>query len=142
MRDCRDTFITLLNSELTGLTVHPLRDDPAYPEFSLLKTDAVNLSFIAAGYDPHINVLLVSIDVVYERELDGVDAEQQVFTLLSQRFFTEKYNYANPSVPVRTGTNIFWDKDAIRFNRLAEVGVYHSNATFDLKHYISLTINV
>jgi hypothetical protein len=139
MRNCRNSFLTLLKDELTGLVVHPLRDDPDYPEFSLLKTDAINVSFISAGYDPHINELTVSIDVVYERELQGVDAEQAVFMLLSKRFFTEKFSYANPSAPVATGGNIYWDRDTIRFNRVPEVGIYHSNATFDLKHYISLT---
>lgn len=139
MRDARDTFIMLLANELTGLTIHPLREDAEYPEYALLKTDAVNVGFVSAGYDIHINELTVSIDVVYERELSGVDAEQQIFNLLSKRFYTEKYNYSNPSVPVPTGTNIFWDRDAIRFTRIPEVGVYHSNATFDLKHYIILT---
>jgi hypothetical protein len=139
MRNARDTFISLLNTELTGLTVHPIRDDADYPEFSLFKSNAVNIGFLVAGYDPHINELTVSIDIVYERELDGVDAEQQVFNLLSKRFYTEKYNYNNPSIPVPTGTNVFWDKDVIRFTRIPEVGVYHSNSTFELRHYIILT---
>lgn len=139
MRNARDTFITLLNTELTGLTVHPIRDDTDYPEFSLFKTNAVNIGFTAGSYDPHINELTVSIDMVYERELDAVDAEQQVFNLLSKRFFTEKFNYTNPLAPVPTGTNIFWERDVIRFIRVPEEGIYHSNTTFDLRHYIILT---
>jgi len=139
MRDTRDTFLTLLNTELTGLTLHSVRDDPDFPEAAILKTNAVNVGFMSAGYDRHINELTVSIDIIYERELSGVDAEQQVFNLLSKRFYTEKFNYTNPSIPVATGTNIFWDTDVIQFSRILQVGIYHSNATFELRHYIVLT---
>jgi len=138
VRNTLDTFLMLLSTELSGLSFHALRFDTNVPDDAVLQINTVNVSFYSSGFSNLISTLSISLDVVYENELTGLETSQQLFELLNKRYMTEKYDYTNPSTPVPTGGMIYWDRDAIRFIKVPSEYYFHYNCTFDLKHHIVL----
>jgi len=138
MRNTRNSFLKFLEAELPSIEIHPLTINSRYPEDALLKLNCLNVNFLNTNFDPHINEQTVSLDVIFEKENDGVDAVEDIFDLLSKRFFIPKYDYTVPSVPVSLNSNIYWDKDVINFTKISNNKYYHANTTFNLKHYRAL----
>jgi hypothetical protein len=136
LRNTRDSFLKHLQTELTGITIHPLVVEPSYPESSNLQLNAVNVGFIRSNYSEHISKQEVSIDVVYEDELVGLDVLRQVFEVLRNNFIL-MFDYTIPSAPVEQTGQIYWDMNSINFRQVPSVTYSHFNCTFTLKFNIT-----
>ena len=133
MRHCRDSFIEYLRTEVPNdVTVHPIRIDPEYPEYSEFEIDAINVSFFNSNFSVHISHQMASLDLVYKAELTGLDVAQILFNLLSNNFI-QMYDYSNPSSPVLLRSQIYWDMDTVRFVAVPDDKYFHYNCTLDLK---------
>lgn len=138
MRNVIDSFTMFLVNELNGITIHHLVNSPDYPDAGLLKQNALNVSFLTTLMDPHINQTLVSLDVLHEDEFTAISWMEQIYDLLSKRYFTEQKDWTNPSSPVNVDGNLYWDSDAVIFRRIPVSQYSQYNASFFLKFYRTL----
>jgi hypothetical protein len=134
MRACRDTFLHLLADNLTSRTIHPIRRDKDDPSAGELASNAINVHFITD--DPRVQVgsTNVSIDVVYENELDAIDAVRDLFTLLSAQYMTPKLDYSSGS-PSAVGTNLIWNPQDVKFRTVFSDFYFHYSCTLPIKHH-------
>jgi hypothetical protein len=133
MRATIDTFLHLLNDNLTGLTVHPIRKDVNQPGTSELQDDAVNVAFETMDFSNAVGILQVSIDVINSDSLSCMAAVQQVWHLLIAACMTPKFDYSS-GAPVALGTNIYWKRD-IKFRQIKSDFYTHYNCLLTLHHH-------
>lgn len=120
MREAKATFLMFLNDNLTTLTppvsVHAMRKDPDDPSSDKLQMNSVNVGFGRVEFAVNTTCLYTKIDVIADSELVATDIVQSVWRLLSKRFYTEGYDYTDPSNPVLTGTTLMWKPDKVKFS--------------------------
>ena len=127
-----------LSNELTGIPVNHLVISPDYPDGAPLKQNALNVSFLTMRFDPLINELQVSLDLLHEDGYVAITWLEQIQDLLSKRYFTPQQNWTIPTSPVNVDGNLFWDSDSIVFRKIPISFYSHHNATFFLKFYKTL----
>lgn len=111
LRDTYDTFLHFLSDNLVGITVNPVRRDPATPGTDQLMRNALNVQIVTASPNVHIGILQLSLDIINDVELTAFDWVDQVWQLLSAALYTPRFTYTS-GTPVATGTNVYWKKSA------------------------------
>jgi hypothetical protein len=135
MRSARDTFLHYLSDNLPGLTVNFVRRDSTNPNNSKPKINAVNVTFFNDLLSTHISRLQVSVDTLYNDELQAIDAVQQVVALLQAAAMTPELDYTVPAAPVATGTNIYWNPFTITFKTVGSDVYFHYSCTLTISHH-------
>lgn len=136
MRDAIDSFLKFLSTNLSGVPVHAMRFDKNKPELSVFQQNALNVHFLNMGFDTKPSTITVSLDLIYDRELDAVDAAQAVMRLMNSAASTPKLDYTNPASPVPTKGWIYWGTN-VTFRPIVSDTYAHLNATITLTHYFS-----
>lgn len=136
MRNCRDSFLMFLSDNLAGIPIHAVRRDSGNPNADLLQTGAINVKFLDPTFDNQVADQPVAIDVLHDDELTALDWTQQLWNLLSTRFFTEMYDYTNPASPVATGYVIFWNR-RLRFRQLESPYYSHFHIRMSLNFHLT-----
>lgn len=135
MRAARDTFLTFLTTN--GFDVHNLRKDTNFPDNNHLKMNAVNVQFLTDKAQVCISNLTVTVDVVYDNELDAVDAAAQLQNLLSQSGLTPLLDYSNRgSDPVPLGSFLYWDPTLVQFRPIYGDSYCRRSALLTLSYHI------
>lgn len=135
MRSARDTFLHYLSDNLPGLTINFVHRDATNPNNSKPQINAVNVLFFTDLLSPHVSRMQSSIDVLYNDELQAVDAAQQVVALLQAAAMTPELDYTNPASPVATGTNIYWNPFTITFKTVSSDVYFHYSCTLAISHH-------
>lgn len=144
MKNCRNSFLKFLSIELpiinnsSNIVIHVLRKDYDRPEEAQLQVNALNVDFRTMEFRTDISSQKVSLDVIHEVEDTALIWSNDVFDLLSKRFYISKYDYTTPTVPVLLPGTIYWDRNAIDFKEINVDYYARYNCTFNLYHYISL----
>lgn len=136
MRNVRDSFLVFLRDNLSGLTVNAVRRDIADPNKDLLQQNSVNVKFLSPNYDLQVADQPVSIDILNDNELTALDCVNQVWTLLSTRFYTEIYDYTTVASPVNTGYVMFWNSK-MRFSEVPSPYYSHFKCRLSLNHHLN-----
>lgn len=135
MREARDTFLRFLSDN--GFAIHNLRKDTNFPDNNHLKMNAVNVQFLTDKARVAISDLTVTVDVVYDNELDAVDAAAQLQHLLSTSGQTPIYDYSNRgSDPVPLGSLLFWDPTLVQFRPIYGDTYCRRSALLTLSYHI------
>lgn len=134
MRNTTDTFLKFLSNNLVGVTVHAMRFDRRKPESSVFQQNALNVNFLDMDFDTGPSSITASLDLVYDKELDGVDAAQKVMTLLNSAASTPKLDYTVPASPVPINGWVFWSTN-VKFRQIVADNYSHFSATISLRHY-------
>jgi hypothetical protein len=122
-----------LSDNLVGVSVHALRYDKNKPELSVFQQNALNVSFLDMDFDTQPSSIMASLDLIFDKELDAVDAAQTVMTLLNSAATTPKLDYTNPASPVPVNGWIYWSTN-VRFRHVVADDYSHFNATITLNH--------
>ncbi len=137
MRHTRDSFLRFLKDNLPPtVPVHNVRLDQSAPDSDKLQMNAVNVTFLDVNPSVQVGFTQVEIAVIHDDELTALDWVKQVFLLLSAAYFTPRYDYTNPNVPVATGSNIFWDT-ATDFRQVFGGFYADYRCTLTLRHVVS-----
>jgi len=115
MRSLRDTFLHFLADNLTDVPVHNIRRDKNDPGAGTPQNNAVNVEFLDTQPSTQIGRCVVCIDIINDNELDAVDWAESVFNVLGAAFMTPQLDYTDPANPVRTGTNLYWSREGVKF---------------------------
>ena len=137
MKKAHDTFLHFLSDNLSGIAVHPIRDDPDRVEAASFKQNALNVEFLDAKYDPHVCVLTVSLDLIHTSQITALDWLTTIGAQLSSAFYTPLLDYAAPATPVSAGSNLMWDRDSINFRKVASDHYAHYSCRLRLRFYPS-----
>lgn len=132
LRDCRDTFLHFLSDNLSGITVHPLRCDPNDPGADVLMMNAVNVQYLNVDLET-VATQQVVIDIVNDDENTAIDWMTNIWQLLRSAFYTTLYSYTDPSLPVYQESNVFWDRNAVKFRRIVNENYTHYSCVLPLK---------
>lgn len=134
MRKIRDTFLHFLHDNILSVSINPVRFDTSDPSASLLKIDALNVTFLDYRTSNGSGSSRVSLDVVYSSENEAVDVIETLQEFLSLSFNTPLIDYTDPEAPVVVGGNIYWDIEGIRFMRVASNQYSHYVCILVLRH--------
>jgi hypothetical protein len=132
VQSARDTFLHFLADNLTSVTIHPRRRDANDPSADELAENAVNVEFTGVSFGPDISEQQAAIDVIYTDERTAVDTVAQLWNLFQSAYYTPLLNYTTLT-PVATGTNLMWDKTAVRFRRVYSGDYTHYTCLLPLK---------
>lgn len=134
----RDTFLHFLADNLPiTIPVHPVRRDASNPSGDLLQTNAVNVTYVSVDPSVQISIQRVVVDVLNDDENTCSDWLDTVFALLSSAYYTPLLDYTNPTSPVPTGQNVYWDSGTgkIAFKRIPSEEYVHYSCTLALKFH-------
>ena len=143
MIDVRDSFLHFLADNLTPIIVnnvsvpilvHNVRRDVNSPANDNLLINALNIKFLNSDFSMNVSSLTVSIDVIYDDELQAAGVQHALFTLLSQAAYTPKLDYSNITNPVDVGYTVFWEPE-IKFKPISNMLYTHYHARFILNTY-------
>jgi hypothetical protein len=132
--DVRATFLHLIADNLTGITVHPVRQDSNDPASSVMQVEAVNVEFMNVN-TAVVGSQSVSIDVISADESNCIAWIDALWTILSAAFFTPLLSYQNPTAPTPLGTNVMWDRDRVRFVKVAADTYSHYSCVLPLRFH-------
>lgn len=138
MRIARDTFLHFLADNLSGINVHGIRRDPNDPAAGLLQMEAVNVCFDRVDMGVVLSTIFGKIDVISASELSATDMMQEVWQLLSGRFYTPMLDYTNPTSPVDTGTTLMWKRGGVRFMPVENDSYYNFSCTLPIQFHLPL----
>ena len=123
MQDCRDTFLQYLADNLQGFTVHPVRQDPAHPEDSLVHMNALNVQFLNSYFSVVVSRQYVALDVCADDERTALRYAAAVASLLQLSASIPKNHTAADGVTVTpTGGFIYWNPNAVNFKTVETGG--------------------
>lgn len=134
MRASRDTFLHYLSDNLPSLTIHNIRVDKDDPKLNEIMLNAVNVTFHNSDFSgpSELSQNLVTVDVIFDRELDAVDAAEQISQLLFKAAFAPLMDYTTPSTPVQiSNERLFWNL-AMRFKPVHADNFFHMSALLHL----------
>lgn len=134
LRNTIDTFLVFLATNLVGVTVHALRYDKSKPELAVFQQNSLNVNFLDMDFDTGPSSITVSLDLIYDKELDAVDAAQKVMTLLNSAASTPKFDYTVPASPVAVNGWIFWSTK-VKFRQITADDYSHFSSTLSLNHF-------
>lgn len=130
----RETFLHYLADNLSGLTVHNLRVDKNNPKLNEIMINAINVAFHNSDFagPSELSQTLVTVDLVFEREIDAIAAGERVSRLLFTAAYAPLMDYTVPSVPVQVGKErMFWSL-AMKFKPVHSENFYHMSALLHL----------
>ncbi len=136
IRNAQDSFVKYLSDNITIAPVNVLRRDVTRPDGETLQMNAVNLSFLNNDLQISVSGMVVVIDVVNDDEYSAINVMQKVWELLSARFFTPKLDYSDPSNPLSSGTNMFWDSKAVHFTKVYSDYYTHFTCRLPFFHHV------
>jgi hypothetical protein len=125
-----------LSDNLTSIPIHAMRRDTNDPNADLMQTGAVNVKFLDPVFDNQVADQPVAIDIVHDDELTALDWTQQLWNLLSTRFYTPLYDYTIPASPVATGQVVFWNR-RLRFRQIESPYYSHFHLRMSLNHHLT-----
>lgn len=132
MREVRDSFLKFLADNISQTTVKAVRRDPDDPAADKISVNCVNVSFGRMTLDNQKSTQVAIIDVCADKELDALNIVNQVWQLLSAAYFTPQLNYAIPSSPTPTGSNLYWEKGKVQFNEVYSDFYFHYTCQLSL----------
>jgi hypothetical protein len=118
MKALLDSFVMYLSTELAGvLPVAYLQALPGTPDAERFVLNALNVRVLAPSATiGHLEEALLSLDVVGQDERQVLGWVTTVQDLLRSCLYTPEYQYEpDPSTPVATGVNVFWDMGDVDF---------------------------
>lgn len=131
----RDTFLHYLSDNLDNFTVHNLRVDKSNPKLNDIMLNAINVTFHNSDFvgPSGISEQLVTVDVIYDRELDAIDAAEQVSRLLFMAAYAPLLDYTVPASPVQVGNErMFWSL-SMKFKPVHADNFFHMSALMHLQ---------
>jgi hypothetical protein len=131
-----DSVLRFLADNLVGVPVHAMRFDKNNPASTVFQQNALNVDFLDMVFDTRPSTMTVSFDLIYDKELDAVDAAEKVMTLMNSAAYTPKLDYTNPLSPVAVNGWVYWGTN-VRFRQIVADEYAHFNATLMLHHYHS-----
>lgn len=134
MRATRDTFLHYLADNLPTLTIHNIRVDKADPKLNEIRINAVNVTFHNSDFSgpSDLSQSLVTVDVIYENELDAVTAAEGISQLLFTAAYAPLTDYTVPTSPVQiSNERLFWNL-ALRFKPVHAENFFHMSALLHL----------
>jgi len=134
MRAARDTFLHYLADNLPDLSIHNIRVDKTDPKLNEIKINAVNVTLHNADFSgpSSLSQLLVTVDTIYESELDTMSAAEEISTLLFKAAYAPLMDYSNPSAPVQIANErAFWNV-ALGFKVVHAENFFHMSALLHL----------
>lgn len=135
MRNSIDSFLMLLSNNLVGVTIHAMRYDKSKPELSVFQQNALNVSFLDMDFDTGPSSIMVSLDLIYDKDLDAVIAAQTVMALLNTAASTPKLDYTVPASPVPGKGWVFWSTN-VKFRQIVADDYAHFSASITLRHTV------
>lgn len=136
MREARDTFLHFLQDNLPGVIVRNLRRDSDDPSLAELAVNALNVQFIGDDLQIHISKLMVTMDIIFDEELSAIDCMNKIWGILSPGAYSPLLDYTDPTTPVATGSNLYWNQDSIRFRPIVSELTFRYNCTLQLSYTI------
>lgn len=134
MRNARDTFLHYLNDNLPTLTVHNIRVDKNNPKLNEIRLNAVNVAFHNNDFvgPSDLSQTLVTVDVIFDQEMEAIEAAGDVSRLLFAAAYTPLLDYTTPSAPVQEGNKrLFWSL-SMKFKPVHSENFYHMSALLHL----------
>ena len=113
-----DSFVTYLSTELSGvLPVSYLQALPGTPDSERLVLNRLNVRVLAPSRTMgHLEEALLSLDIVGQDERQVLGWVASVQNLLRSRLYAPEFQYEpDPSTPVATGVNVFWEMGDVDF---------------------------
>jgi hypothetical protein len=133
-RAARDTFLHYLSDNLPSLVFHNMRVDKKNPKLNEIMVNAVNVTFHNTDFSgpSDLSQVLVTVDVIYDSELDAVAAAESITRLLFTAAFAPLMDYTIPSAPVQiSNERLFWNL-ALNFKPVHADNFFHMSALLHL----------
>jgi hypothetical protein len=131
----QDSFLHLIADNL-DVPVHVIRDDPTDRAAGVLRTNAVNLSFldVRLGNGMVLSNVGAVIDVIHESQNTAIEWIESVWQILGAAFYAPILDYdEDPSDPSLTGKNMTWDASAVSFKRVVNSAYTHYSCVLYLR---------
>lgn len=143
-RACRETFLHYLADNLPDITFHYIHYEKDNEAANQLQSNAVNITFhdAKANGAGDVSEQLVTLDIVNDSEIDAIDQEEQIITLLQKACITPLMDYSGvssdpPTAAAALGSEkLYWDTQ-VSFQTVAAPSYFHRSALIKLAlHYL------
>jgi hypothetical protein len=136
MRYAKDTFLHFLADNLTGITIHPVRNDPSDPKSGVPALNAISVTFMNVDPDTQLAAQHVAVDIIADTEAQADLILNACWLVLGASFSTPLLDYSNPAAPVPKGSNkLYWERDRVKFRRVLSDFYCHYTASIKLKFH-------
>lgn len=134
MTHVRDSFLRYLRDNLSSsIKIHAIRADKNNPSQDIQQLNAINIEFLGLNLQ-WVGSQQVSIDVMYDDELECQDIMYKLWDLFKTSFYMPLYDYTNPASPVLIPQRAL-SFSSLYFKKLPRSEYAHYNCIAELRYH-------